>query len=101
MTAQPPIVSLSETYELLRIVEELTAPIQLSSSSSSSSTSPPVYVDIFGDLDMLSRLLSSSTSPSQGKEKKEESGGGVEKALNQLEVVRGSLARHLAVCCCL
>ncbi|GAA5949394.1 hypothetical protein JCM3765_003395 [Sporobolomyces pararoseus] len=104
LETQPPLVSLSETYELLRIIEEITAPIQLSSSSSSDSNSNDSIVDIFGDLDMLGRLLEGREQdhPSNSNSgTKLRNGDRTKRALNQLEIVRGALARHLAICCCL
>lgn len=90
--AQPPLVSLSETYELLRVMEEITGPIELSSSSSSdyssNESSPPI--DIFGDLDMLGRLLEGKGQETRGSGHGE---GRTKRALSQLEIVRGALAR--------
>ncbi|GAA5915205.1 uncharacterized protein JCM6883_001767 [Sporobolomyces salmoneus] len=99
LESQPPLVSLAETYELLRIIEELTAPIELSASSSEAEDSEPI--DVFGDLDMLGRLLEGQEEQT-GKKKGEKKGGErTRRALSQLEIVRGALARHLAICCCL
>jgi hypothetical protein len=78
------LVSLSETYELLRVIEEITAPVELSNEDDDDDSTP---IDIFGDLDMLGRLL-------EGQERsKKDSGNRTKRALDQLEVVRGALAR--------
>ncbi|ORY69411.1 Nup85 nucleoporin-domain-containing protein [Leucosporidium creatinivorum] len=75
------LITPSETYELLRILEELTSPISATG------------VDIYGHLDSLARLLGGG---------EEETGEmRTKRALRQLEVVRGELARHLGRCCCL
>ncbi|GAA6012774.1 hypothetical protein JCM11491_002557 [Sporobolomyces phaffii] len=96
LESQPLLVTMAETYELMRIVEELTSPIQLSASSSSS----PKPVDIFGDLEMLGRLLE-GREPSSTAPEGDVGAMRTKRALDQLEIVRGSLARHLALCCCL
>lgn len=99
--AQPPLVSLAETYELLRVLEEVTAPIELSGSAylddddddggEDSSESP---VDIFGDLDMLGRLLEGHQEKEQPTRTSTLRGGErTKRALMQLEIVRGALAR--------
>ncbi|GAA6038252.1 hypothetical protein JCM8097_003905 [Rhodosporidiobolus ruineniae] len=95
LETSPPLVSFSETFDLLRLLEDVVGPVV--------ATSPPR--DIFGHLDALGRL----SERSAGKEKKgEKAKEGEEKsrertarALEQMEVVRGALARHLALCCCL
>ena len=69
------LVTPAETYELLRILEELTAPISATGS------------DIYGHLEMLARLMGSASDDGETKERR--SG----KAVKQLEVVRGELAR--------
>ncbi|GAA6058774.1 hypothetical protein JCM10212_001890 [Sporobolomyces blumeae] len=95
LETQPPVISLAETYELLRVLEELTAPIDLSASSGSSRGE---RVDVFGELDMLDRLIRG-----QGEDAKVRGNRGtdVAKCMEQLEVVREALARHLAICACL
>lgn len=82
--AQPPLVSLSETYELLRVIEEITAPIELSASGKAP-------IDIFGDLDMLGRLLEGQVE--EGEKNKEGGQDRTTRALGQLKVVREALAR--------
>lgn len=96
------LVTPAETYELLRILEELTAPISATGS------------DLYGHLEMLARLMGSTAGGDETKERQ------TEKAMKQLEIVRGELARcvslvwfgevsqligpscrHLARCCCL
>lgn len=62
------------TYELLRVTEDLLGP-----------------PDVFGALDLLSRL-----GGGQG-----EKGAGTEGARKQMMVVRAALARGLAACACL
>lgn len=96
------LITPSETYELLRILEELTAPISATG------------VDIYGHLNSLARLLGAGEESGEKK---------TEKSLKQLEVVRAELARwglllsarlkkpnanlavcpyrHLGRCCCL
>ncbi|KAG0658580.1 hypothetical protein C6P46_005700 [Rhodotorula mucilaginosa] len=116
LETNPVLVSLAETYELLRILEELLSPIVVSS--------PPR--DIFGSLELLGRLSEGSAAAFPSEEaapvtkkgagtsaaKKEQLAGGEEKekekegerlrrAMGQMDVVRASLARHLATCCCL
>lgn len=106
--ATPVLVSLAETYELLRILEELLSPIVVSS--------PPR--DIFGSLELLGRLSEGSAAAFPSEEaapvtkkgagtsaaKKEQLAGGEEKekekegerlrrAMGQMDVVRASLAR--------
>ncbi|GAA5988849.1 hypothetical protein JCM10908_006197 [Rhodotorula pacifica] len=107
----PVLVSLAETYELLRILEEILSPIVVST--------PPR--DIFGSLELLGRLSEASaeetaTASKTTQKKKKASNGGAKsapgeekekdserlrRALGQMDVVRASLARHLATCCCL
>lgn len=97
------LVSLAETYELLRILEELLSPIVVSS--------PPR--DIFGSLELLGRLSEGSAAPAseeapvQNKkgasaakkveptkgEEKEKEGERLRRAMGQMDVVRASLAR--------
>ena len=108
MTATPVLVSLAETYELLRILEELLSPIVVSS--------PPR--DIFGSLELLGRLsegsaaaaapASEEAAPVKKKgagaggakkeqlaegEEKEKEGERLRRAMGQMDVVRASLAR--------
>ncbi|GAA5887149.1 hypothetical protein JCM5296_001611 [Sporobolomyces johnsonii] len=107
LETQPPLVSLAETYELLRILDELTGPIEMSGGR-----------DVFGVLDMLARLLEGGGrgqekekekekrgQHKEGKEQEKGEGGNAPertmRAMKQLEVVRGALARHLGLCCCL
>ncbi|GAA5941408.1 uncharacterized protein JCM15063_006090 [Sporobolomyces koalae] len=100
LESQPPVVTLSETYELLRVLEEVTGPIELSNSESDGPA-----VDIFGDLELLGKLIQGQTASSTTTGSKSDSSSGKSErtkvALEQLEVVRGALARHLAICCCL
>jgi len=70
------LITPSETYELLRILEELTSPISATG------------VDVYGHLDSLARLLGGG-----GEEESRESK--TERSLKQLEVVRGELARYV------
>ncbi|BGP26904.1 hypothetical protein JCM10295v2_005866 [Rhodotorula toruloides] len=84
LETSPPLITLAETFELLRILEDILAPI---------SSSSPVS-DVFGSLDLLGRLAE------QGQEKKkkqEDEAERLKRAVGQMEVVRGALARHLAV----
>lgn len=74
------LVTLDETYDLLRCLEEVTAPIEASGGK-----------DVYGHLTSLAKIVGAMGT-------KEECTG---KALKQLEVVRAALARHLARCCCL
>ncbi|GAA5860731.1 hypothetical protein JCM1840_001945 [Sporobolomyces johnsonii] len=109
LETQPPLVSLAETYELLRILDELTGPIEMSRGR-----------DVFGVLEMLARLLEGGGRGKEKEKEKEKRGqhkegkdqdkgegeGGnarerTQRAMKQLEVVRGALARHLGLCCCL
>lgn len=69
------LITPSETYELLRILEELTSPISATG------------VDIYGHLDSLARLLGGCEEESRERK--------TERALKQLEVVRGELARWI------
>lgn len=101
------LVSLAETYELLRILEELLSPIVVSS--------PPR--DIFGSLELLGRLSEGSAAAAApasneapvkkkgagasaakkeqlaGGEEKEKEGERLRRAMGQMDVVRASLAR--------
>ncbi|GAA5864380.1 hypothetical protein JCM3774_002771 [Rhodotorula dairenensis] len=107
----PVLVSLAETYELLRILEEILSPIVVST--------PPR--DVFGSLELLGRLSESSapttkdeaasagsraaSGPKKSANAKEQpakqEGDRLRRALGQMDVVRASLAKHLATCCCL
>ncbi|GAA5853785.1 hypothetical protein JCM8547_007448 [Rhodosporidiobolus lusitaniae] len=83
-----PLVSLSETFDLLRILEDVVGPVV--------AQTPPR--DVFGNLEALGRLASKEGKKAVGKEGEEER---TARALEQMEVVRGALARHLALCSCL
>lgn len=74
------LVTLEETYDLLRCLEEITAPIEASGGK-----------DVYGHLASLAKIVGATGT-------KEEC---TTKALKQLEVVRAALARHLGRCCCL
>lgn len=76
--ATPLLITLSETYELLRLLEEITSPI-ISANG----------VDIYGHLRSLGRLL--------GEGEREGEKERTQRGLKQLEVVRGALARHLGM----
>ncbi|GAA5821729.1 hypothetical protein JCM11251_000992 [Rhodosporidiobolus azoricus] len=96
LETSPPLISLAETYDLLRILEDVVGPVV--------SQTPPA--DVFGHLDKLGRLTEARGD--KGKKGGEKAKGEEEvardrtsRALEQMEVVRGALARHLALCCCL
>ncbi|BGP19179.1 hypothetical protein JCM10213v2_007266 [Rhodosporidiobolus nylandii] len=106
LETSPPLVSLAETYDLLRILEDVVGPVVSSAASSSSDESAPR--DVFGHLSALGRLTDARRPAEEKKrERKEEKdekqreADRVRRALEQMEVVRGALARHLALCCCL
>lgn len=110
LTATPVLVSLAETYELLRILEEILSPVVASTPAR----------DVFGSLELLGRLSESAASSASaskdvavatgskasGAQKKkssaqekptEQEGDRLRRALGQMDVVRASLARY--VCC--
>ncbi|GAA5901039.1 hypothetical protein JCM6882_006008, partial [Rhodosporidiobolus microsporus] len=94
LETSPPLISLSETYDLLRLLEDVVGPVV--------AQSPPV--DVFGHLDALGRLAEGKGQGKEGKKGEEGEARRAERtgrALEQMEVVRGALARHLALCCCL
>lgn len=73
------VISLAETYELLRCLEEITCCIM------------PAGEDIYGYLDSLSRIVGGQSSTVSKKERQV-------MATGQLQIVRGALARHLGRC---
>lgn len=73
------LISLPETYELLRILEELTAPIIKSGK------------DLYSHLDSLAHVVGGPIVTGDAKEK----AARTQKAMKQLEVVRASLARRV------
>lgn len=73
------VISLAETYELLRCLEEITCCIT------------PSGEDIYGYLETLSRIVGGQSSTVTKKERE-----GM--ATKQLQIVRGALARHLGKC---
>lgn len=75
------VVTTEEVYELLRCLEEVTANVATSG-------------DIYGYLDSLARIVGGTTTAESGISKKDRE----VKALRQLEVVRGALARTLGRC---
>ncbi|KAK4050234.1 hypothetical protein OIV83_003555 [Microbotryomycetes sp. JL201] len=74
-----PIVTMDETYELLRCLEEITMPI--------TSTG----VDVYHHLDNVARLLGAPVDESRQDR--------TTRAMKQLDVLRFALARNLARCC--
>lgn len=74
------VVGLEETYELLRALESIEAPIEAANG-----------VDVYGHLESLARIVGA----------RGERGERTRVARRQLEVVRGALARHLGRVCCL
>lgn len=85
-TASPPLITLAETFELLRILEDILAPIASSSPLS----------DVFGSLDLLGRLTEQGKQEKAGKKKEEDEAERLKRAVGQMEVVRGALARCVA-----
>lgn len=73
------LVTTAETYELLRCLEEITAPISATG------------VDIYGHLDALARLIGGGSGAGENEEETKEVK--TARALKQLDVVRGALAR--------
>lgn len=73
------LVSLPDTYELLRLLDSVTAPVVAKQGR-----------DVFGNLDLLCRVVGARV------ERDEQSRA----ALKQLDIVRGALARHLGRCMC-
>lgn len=74
------VVGLEDTYELLRALEVVTAPIDAAGGA-----------DVYGHLDSLARIVGANGSQEDR----------TRTALKHLEVVRGALARHLGRVCCL
>ncbi|BGP72989.1 hypothetical protein NBRC10513v2_006393 [Rhodotorula toruloides] len=87
LETSPPLITLAETFELLRILEDILAPIASSSALS----------DVFDSLDLLGRLTEQGKQEKAGKRKEEDEAERLRRAVGQMEVVRGALARHLAV----
>ncbi|BGP10579.1 hypothetical protein JCM10049v2_006471 [Rhodotorula toruloides] len=86
LETSPPLITLAETFELLLILEDILAPIASSSPLS----------DVFGSLDLLGRLTEQGKQEKAGKKKEEDEAERLKRAVGQMEVVRGALARHLA-----
>ncbi|KAM0786288.1 hypothetical protein ACM66B_001767 [Microbotryomycetes sp. NB124-2] len=86
-----PVVTMDETYELLRCLEDVTGPIQASGG-----------VDVYGNLDCVARLISGGGQAgrvNEGQEVKEDESEKTRRALKQLDVLRFALAKNLARCC--
>lgn len=66
-------MSLEETYEIMRVTEDLTAPISATGK------------DVYGHLDSLATLL--------GAQEGDTSESRTQRAMKELSVVRGALAR--------